>query len=64
MNRNLDKSFVNKIKKIRPLNRMAKKNEYNDLVLFLCSDESSYITGTQLLLMVEDQLLLFFCWWK
>ena len=41
MTRNLDKSFVNKIKKLIPLNRMAKKNEYNDLVLFLCSDESS-----------------------
>ena len=25
---------------------MAKKNEYNDLVLFLCSKSSSYITGS------------------
>ena len=48
MNRNLDKSFVNKIKKLIPLNRMAKKNEYNDLVLFLCSDES-HITGTTII---------------
>lgn len=46
MNQDLDKSFVNKIKKLIPLNRMAKKNEYNDLVLFLCSDDSSYITGS------------------
>ena len=28
---------------------MAKKNEYNDLVLFLCSDGSSYITGTTII---------------
>lgn len=46
INQNFDKSFVNEIKKLIPLNRMAKKNEYNNLVLFLCSDESSYITGT------------------
>ena len=25
---------------------MAKKDEYNGLVLFLCSDHSSYITGS------------------
>ena len=26
--------------------RMAKKNEYNGLILFLCSDLSSYMTGS------------------
>ena len=46
INQNFDKSFVNKIIKLIPMNRMAKKNEYNNLVLFLCSNESSYITGT------------------
>lgn len=46
INQNFDKSFVNKIKKLIPLNRMARINEYNNIVLFLCSDESSYITGT------------------
>ena len=29
-----------------PMGRMAKKKEYNGLVLFLCSDLSSYITGS------------------
>ncbi len=43
---NQDKNFVNKIKKIIPIGRMAKKNEYNDLILFLSSKSSSYITGT------------------
>ena len=42
---NQDKDFINKIKKIIPVGRMAKKNEYNDLILFLCSKSSSYITG-------------------
>ncbi len=39
-------SFVKKINKLIPLGRMAKKNEYNGLILFLCSDISSYITGS------------------
>lgn len=46
MYNNQDKDFINKIKKIIPLGRMAKKNEYNDLILFLCSKASSYITGS------------------
>ena len=41
-----NKSFLKKIKKIIPLKRLAKKNEYNDLILFLCSDSSSYMTGS------------------
>ena len=43
---NQDKNFLNEIKKIIPIGRMAKKNEYNDLVLFLCSKSSSYLTGS------------------
>jgi len=39
-------SFVKKINQLIPLGRMAKKNEYNGLILFLCSDLSSYITGS------------------
>ena len=41
-----DNSFIKKINQLIPLGRMAKKNEYNGLVLFLCSDLSSYITGS------------------
>ncbi len=40
------KKFINKIKKLIPLNRMAKKNEYNSTILFLASDSSSYINGS------------------
>jgi len=43
---NQDKNFLNNIKKIIPIGRMAKINEYNDLVLFLSSKSSSYITGS------------------
>ena len=42
---NQNTSFVKRLNKLIPLKRMAKKNEYNALVLFLCSDLSSYITG-------------------
>ncbi len=43
---NQDRSFIKKINQLIPLGRMAKKNEYNGLILFLCSDLSSYITGS------------------
>ena len=50
-----NKSFLNKLKKLIPLNRMAKKNEYNALGLFLASDLSSYINGSTIILTVEEQ---------
>ena len=45
MENNQDKDFINKVKKLIPLGRMAKKNEYNNTILFLASDASSYING-------------------
>jgi NAD(P)-dependent dehydrogenase (short-subunit alcohol dehydrogenase family) len=44
--KNQDSSFIKKINNLIPLGRMAKKNEYNGLILFLCSDLSSYLTGS------------------
>ena len=32
-----------------PLGRLAKPNEITDVIKFLCSDNSSYITGTNLI---------------
>jgi NAD(P)-dependent dehydrogenase (short-subunit alcohol dehydrogenase family) len=43
---NQEKRFVKNLKKLIPMNRMAKKNEYNHLILFLSSKSSSYINGT------------------
>ena len=42
---NQSKEFKNKIKKLIPMGRMAKKNEYHSAVQFLCSDASSYMNG-------------------
>lgn len=41
-----NKVFLSKIKKLIPMNRMAKINEYNKTILFLSSNASSYITGS------------------
>jgi 2-keto-3-deoxy-L-fuconate dehydrogenase len=35
-----------KLEKSQPIGRMAKPEEVADLALFLCSDETSFITGT------------------
>ena len=37
--------FIKKINSKIPMNRMAKKNEYNGSIIFLLSDASSYING-------------------
>jgi NAD(P)-dependent dehydrogenase (short-subunit alcohol dehydrogenase family) len=44
--KNIDNiSIQKKIKKLIPINRMANKNEYNDIILFLASNSSSYVNG-------------------
>ncbi len=43
---NQNKKFLNKLRKVIPMGRLAKKNEYNNLILFMCSDASSYMTGS------------------
>ena len=42
---NQNKIFKSKLTKMIPLKRLSKKNEFNELLLFLLSDDSSYITG-------------------
>ena len=36
------------MKQIIPMNRMAKTNEYNETIKFLCTDASSYMNGHNL----------------
>lgn len=50
MENNHDKNFVKKLAKLIPMGRMAKKNEYNGAIVFLCSDASSYMNGSLLVL--------------
>ncbi len=43
---NHDSEFLKKITKLIPLGRMAQKNDYNGLIIFLLSDSSSYLNGS------------------
>ena len=45
-----DKLFQSKINKLIPLGRMSFKNEYKEVIQFLCSDASSYLTGHNLII--------------
>ena len=48
-NKNQSKKFK-KYSELTPLNRLAKKDEYKETVLFLVSDASSYMTGSEIVI--------------
>ena len=47
---NQNSDFLKRIKKRIPLEKMASKNSYDGAIKFLLSDESSYMTGSQLVI--------------
>ncbi len=44
------KELQNKLKRLIPMNRLAKKNEYMGAIKFLCSSDSNYMTGQNLVI--------------
>jgi NAD(P)-dependent dehydrogenase (short-subunit alcohol dehydrogenase family) len=54
--RDLDEEFMKKVKIEIPLGRMGEGEEVANLALFLASDESDYITGTDII--IDGGLLL------
>ena len=47
---NQNKIFLNKVKQLIPMNRLAKKDEYRSAIQFLSSDASSYMNGHNLII--------------
>ena len=45
---NQEKKFIKKYSSLTPMNRMMKNTELNGLVDYLCSENSSYVTGSTL----------------
>lgn len=43
---NQDKKFLRNYSALTPMRRMMKKNETNGLIDYLCSEKSSYVTGS------------------
>jgi len=47
---NQPEEFIQRLENLIPMGRMAKADEYQAAILFLCSDASSYMTGTNIVI--------------
>jgi len=47
---NQSSDFVKKLSRLIPMGRMSTPDEYKGAIIFLCSDASSYMTGTNLII--------------
>ena len=47
---NLPNDFVARLTSLIPMGRMARTNEYAGVIIFLCSDASSYMTGQNIIM--------------
>ena len=45
---NQNKKFISKYSELTPMKRMMKRTELNGLIDYLCSENSSYVTGSVL----------------
>jgi NAD(P)-dependent dehydrogenase (short-subunit alcohol dehydrogenase family) len=45
-----DNDFVHKLESLIPMGRMAKKDEYQSAIQFLCSDASAYMNGQNIVM--------------
>ena len=45
---NQDRKFVSNYSKLTPMKRMMRKTELNGLINYLCSENSTYVTGATL----------------
>tara|TARA_B100002019_G_C21274411_1_gene604428 strand:+ start:2644 stop:3459 length:816 start_codon:yes stop_codon:yes gene_type:complete len=45
-----NREFVRNLTKLIPLGRMAKKSEYRGIIVFLCSDDASYLNGQNIVI--------------
>lgn len=47
---NHSEDFINRLVSLIPMGRMAKIDEYNEALIFLCSDASKYMTGQNIVI--------------